>query len=161
MMFLSRQQWSFYLVYMCFGEQKKCFSLVAFQREYPVIRKVECRGPRAGIWKPVGRWLSFSSCTMNLANGHLYLGYFSLFKIKDLNHLQGPFQHLQLHDHDYFLLCLCFLELAGLMVSDPEWFCGSDLSRWKSRNTLYGKQFRCLPHHGQGVHERRDEDKGG
>ncbi|XP_063116999.1 rap guanine nucleotide exchange factor 2-like [Cavia porcellus] len=30
-------------------------------------------------------------------------------------------------------------DIAGLLVCDSQWFCGSDLAKWKSRNTVHGK----------------------
>lgn len=83
-------------------------------------------------------WVDGWACSVNLENGQLYLGYFSLFK-RSKSFIGTIPASTASWSWCYFLLCLCFLELAGLVVSDPEWFCGSDLSRWKSRNTVYGK----------------------
>lgn len=55
----------------------------------------------------------------------------------------------------------CVTAPAGLVVGDPERFGGGDVPRQPDRGPLYGEQFRGVTNHGEGVHERCDEDQGG
>lgn len=57
--------------------------------------------------------------------------------------------------------CNLVLALAGLVVSDSEWFSGSDVPRQPDRDPLYGEQLWGVTDHGEGIHEGRDEDQGG
>lgn len=47
------------------------------------------------------------------------------------------------------------------MVGDPERLGGGDVPRGPHRDPVYGEQLRGVTHHGEGVHEGRDEDQGG
>lgn len=50
---------------------------------------------------------------------------------------------------------------AGLVVGYPERLGGGDVPRRPDGAPVHGQQFWGLAHHGEGVHEGRDEDQGG
>lgn len=47
------------------------------------------------------------------------------------------------------------------MVGYPERLGGGDVPRGPDRDPVHGQQFWGLAHHGEGIHEGRDEDQGG